>query len=202
MALRGAVRRYACCPLRLCSLSRARLARSHDRRLHDLSRHRDDGRAIGRRGKLAAASQRRRPIDHARLFLGAGIGSRLPAGADRADVARHLYVSRSSPSMPRRPLWRLRSWRAIARGGLGCASHPHPKASGVDLLLSASPPCSSLIPRQWRSPRAACPTSAVSCWLSARSSSPNASPACSRCAQGHDARVKPMIAARRSSRSR
>ena len=59
MAAGGAVRRYARAALRLCGLSRARLARSDDRRLHDLSRHCDDGRAIGRRGKLAAAAQRR-----------------------------------------------------------------------------------------------------------------------------------------------
>ena len=97
MAARGAVRRYARAPVRLCGHSRARLARSDDRRLHDLSRRRDDGRAAHRRGRLAAAARRRRPVHHARLFLGAGIDPRLPAGADRADVARDLYVRAARP---------------------------------------------------------------------------------------------------------
>jgi hypothetical protein len=47
-----------------------------------LSRHFDHGRAVGRRRKLAAAAERRRPIDHARLLLGGRLGSRPPAGGD------------------------------------------------------------------------------------------------------------------------
>ena len=93
----GAVRRCARAAVRLRDLSRARLTRSDDRRLHDLSRHCDDGRPIGRRGRLAAAAQRRCPIHHPRLFLGAGIGPRPPTGADRADVARALYFRAARP---------------------------------------------------------------------------------------------------------
>ena len=52
---------------------------------------------LGRRGRLAAAARRGRPVHHARLFLGAGIGSRLPAGPDRADVARHLHLRAARP---------------------------------------------------------------------------------------------------------
>ena len=96
-------------PLRLRRHSRARLARSDDRRLHDLSRHLDDDRPIGRCGRVAAAGLGRHPVDHAGLCLGARAGSGPRAGADPADLAGSLHV---------------RAARALRRAGAARAGDP------------------------------------------------------------------------------
>ncbi len=81
----------------LRGLSRARLARSDDRRLHDLSRHFDHRRAAHRRSKLAAPARRRRPVDHPGLFLGAGACSGPRAGGYEPDVSRDLHLRAHRP---------------------------------------------------------------------------------------------------------
>ena len=174
---RGALCSRARRPLRLCGLSRARLARSDDRRLHDLSRHLGHGRPIGRCGQLAAAVLGRRAVDHAGLCLGAGAGSGPRARADGADLAGGLYV---------------RAAGALRGAGAARARDPFarprpPRRAAVRLarqgrgLRSPSPPFSSPIRPRWRSRRAACRMSAGSCSWSARFDSPSASLACWRC---------------------
>ena len=86
-----AVRRRARGTLGLRGLSRARLARPDDRRLHDLSWHCDHRRAARRRSKLAAPARRRRPIDHPGLFLGAGACSGPRAGVTNP-TSRAIYT--------------------------------------------------------------------------------------------------------------
>ena len=91
------------------AIARACVARSDDRRLHDLSRDRDHGRPIGRRGQVAAAHVGNRRIDCAGLFLGAGVGPWPRAGDRLANFARALHVRASCP---------------LRRAGPACARDP------------------------------------------------------------------------------
>ena len=121
-AVRGRVGRL----VRLCGGPGAGVARSDDRRLHDLSRDCDHGRPTCRRGQLAAAHVGCRGIDHAGLFLGAGASAGPHAGANRADLTRGLHVRAARSLRRARACSRWRFWRAISRGAPACALSPRP----------------------------------------------------------------------------
>ena len=161
-----------------------------DRRLHDLSRHLDHDRPIGRGGKLAAASCRLPPSRSRRTMPGDPRWSRASLLAATEPASRAIYSFALLALYAAPSLSRWRSWRAASPAARRLP-RPNPRGRGRP-LRSASPPCSSPFRPRSRSRRMGCRISAGWRSLSAPFDLADRLARLLALRQGHDARVAPM----------